>query len=102
SGSREIIEDVLLLGQVPGLVPLLAELAAPADIRNYPDAATIEPEAPCKIKARLHADAVTAVTVKQHRIIPVELCSFVANDDQRNLRAILRRCHFTTHIDVSK
>ena len=67
SGGREIIEDILLFGQVSRLVPFLAELAAPADIRNYLNAATIEPEPPCKIKARLHADAVTAVTVKQRR-----------------------------------
>jgi hypothetical protein len=92
----------LLLGQVPGLVPLLSELPAPADVRNYPNASTIETEPPCKIKTWLHADAVTAVTVKQHRIIPVELCSLFENDVQWNLRAILRGRHFATNFDVSK
>ena len=43
-GGREIIEDVLLLRQVAGLVPFLAELAPAADVGHDVDAAAIEPK----------------------------------------------------------
>src|SRR5881392_2903176 len=68
---------------------LIKYCAAAADIRDYPNAAAIEPEPPGKIKARLHADAVPAVTVKQRRVIPIEFRSLFANDVQWNVRAIL-------------
>ena len=77
-GGREIIEDVLLFGEVPGLVPFFAELAAAAHVGHDIDAAAIEPEPPGEIEGRRHADAVTAVAIKQRRIVSVQLRSLSA------------------------
>ena len=39
----EVVEDVLLLLEMPGLVPRLAVLGAAAHVRGHPDAAQLEP-----------------------------------------------------------
>src|ERR1022692_4170015 len=80
SGGREIIEHVLFFREIPGPVPFLTELAAAADIRHHKNAATIEPKPAGEIKTRRHADAVTAVAVKQRGIVAVALRSLLADD----------------------
>src|SRR4029077_4566224 len=77
---REIIEHVLFLREIPGLVPLLAELATAANVGDHINTTAIEPNAAREIKIRGHADSVTAIAVEQGGIIPVLLCSLFAND----------------------
>src|SRR5438309_457435 len=45
SASGEVVEDILLFGQVAGLVPFLTELAAAAQVGDDINAALIEPDA---------------------------------------------------------
>src|ERR1700736_1245930 len=78
--GRKIIEHILLLRQVTGFMPFLAELTATANICHDKHAATIEPGASRKIEIGLHADAITAVAIKQGSITAIELCSFATKD----------------------
>ena len=98
----EIIEHVLFFGQIAGLVPFFAELAASANVRHDKNAATVEPKPAREVEIRLHADAVAAVAIKQRRIVTVELYAFAANDVQRDFRAVLRYRELPRHFDVGK
>src|SRR6476659_2767178 len=63
-GGRKIVEDVLLLGERPLRVPLLAKLAAAAQDGNRVDAAGVEEKTTRRAKEeRCFADAVTAVSI---------------------------------------
>ena len=73
--GSEIIEHILLFGEISRFVPFFAELASAANVGHHINAAAIEPEAPREIEIWLHANAVAAVTVKQRRIIAVLLGS---------------------------
>ena len=55
-----------------------------------------------KSKLRRHADAVTAVAVKQRRIVAVELRSFAAHDVERDFCAVLRGRELPRHFDVGE
>ena len=78
--GREIIEHVLFFGKIAGLVPLLTELSAASNVRHHIDAAVIEPQPPRKVEIRRHTDAVTAVAIKQRRVLPIPFHSFPEND----------------------
>ena len=52
----EVVEDVLLLEEHPGLVPLLAVLAAAAQVRDRVDAAALEPREERRAEARASRD----------------------------------------------
>src|ERR1700730_9017738 len=67
--SGKIIEHVLLFRKIAALVPIFSELATPSNIRNYIDATAIEPEPSRKIKIRRYANSVTAIAVKQRRVL---------------------------------
>src|SRR5205085_7678103 len=64
----EVVEYVLLLRQVAGQMPGLAELAAAAEVRDGVDAAPVEPQAAQRRKTRLHADAIAAIAGEQYRM----------------------------------
>ena len=87
--SGEIIEHVLLFCEIAGLVPAFTELPAAADICHHIETAAIEPEPAREIEIRRHADPVSAVTVKQRRVLPVAFHAFSKNDVDRNSCAVL-------------
>ena len=63
----EVVEAVLLGGEPAGVVPLLAVLAAAADVRDHEDAALLEPQQPLGIELRHQRDRVAAVGGQQRR-----------------------------------
>src|SRR5260370_1297072 len=90
-GSRcKIIEDVLLFCEIASLVPFLPEFASAANVRDHVNTAAVEPEPAREFKIRRHAEAITTVTVKQRRIVAVQVCAFAANNVKRNFCAVLR------------
>src|SRR5947208_7476624 len=67
-GGGEIVEHVLLFGEIAGLVPFLTEFTCASNVRHHVDAAVVEPKPPRKIKIWRHADSVAAIAVKQRRV----------------------------------
>ena len=64
----EVVEDVLLLLEHPGLVPGVAVLAAAAQVRQGVDAARLEPGEEGGAEARRLADVEAAVAVEERRV----------------------------------
>src|ERR1051326_3100331 len=60
----EIIEHVLLPGQIASLMPFLTEFAAAANVGHDVNAPVIEPNSAGEIEIGRHADAITAVAVE--------------------------------------
>src|SRR5207237_8274269 len=83
-------------------MPILSELAAPADICHHIYAATIEPEAASEVKIGRHANAVTAVSVKERRIVAVGFRPFTANNVERNFCVAFRSSEFAGYFNVGK
>ena len=96
----EVIEDILLLRQVAHLVPLLAELPAPAQVRDRIHAARVEPHAATQREGRRKADAVAAVAVENRRIVSVELRVLALDDVDGNLRPVLAHREFPHRLHV--
>src|SRR5579859_3914922 len=86
----EIIEDVLLASQVACFVPMLAELATTAQIGHYIHSARIEPNAPSRIEARSHVDAVAAITIQQRGILSIQLQPLFAQNVERDFGSVFR------------
>src|SRR6266576_4831580 len=70
----EIVEDVLLFGKVTALVPFFAKLATAPNICDNENPAAIEPNSAGEIEIWLHIYAITAVAIKQRRIVSVLGC----------------------------
>ena len=83
-------------------MPILSELAATADICHHIYAATIEPEAASEVKIGRHANAVTAVSIKQRRIVAVGFRPFTANNVERNFCVAFRSREFARYFNVGK
>src|SRR3982074_3433771 len=69
---RKIVEAVLLLRQVTALMPILAKPPPATNIRDHINPPVIKPNFSGEIEIGLHAEAVTAVAIKQGWIITVE------------------------------
>src|SRR5271165_2090954 len=86
---EEIVENVLLVGECPGHMPLFAILSPTTKICINEHASLIQPNADeWASKKRFLADAVATVTVQDRRIDAVELDPFAAKDIQRDACAI--------------
>src|SRR5437667_3415552 len=88
-GDREIVEHCLLFRKIAGLVPFFAKFTAASNVRYHINPAAIEPEPTSKVEIRRHADPVTTVAVKQRRILTVPFHSFLENDVEWNLGAVV-------------
>ena len=86
----EVVEDVLLVGEHPGLVPLLAELAAAAHVRQREDAAGPQPGGGEGREARRLAQVEAAVAGQQGRVPAVERHARPVHDEHRHAGAVLR------------
>src|SRR5271157_830318 len=86
---EEIVEDVLLVGECPGHMPLFAIFSPTTEICIYEHTSLVQPNADeWAGKKRFLADAVSTVTVQDRRIGAVELDPFAAKDIQRHTCAI--------------
>ena len=89
-GGDEVVEDVLLVLEHAGLVPLLAVLRAAAQVGDAVDAALLDEHQRRGVEAGREVDLKTAVSVKQAGILAVALHVLAAGDEHRDLRAVLR------------
>ena len=79
----EVVEDVLLVGEVSVFVPLLAVVGAAADVGEDEDAALVEPESSGSSgEVWLFADSVAAVSVEKGGCGAVDWCSLAADDGE--------------------
>src|SRR5207245_7745982 len=83
-------------------MPILSELAATADICHHIYAAAIEPEPASEIKTRRHANAVTAVSVKERWIVAVGFRPFTATNVERNFCVAFRSRELAGYFNVGK
>jgi hypothetical protein len=85
---NEVLEGVLLLRQHAGLVPALAVLAAPAEVRHGHDAAPLEPQHQGSGEPRCHADIESAVPGEVHGSVAVERHAARLHDEHRDRRSV--------------
>src|SRR5437660_7783227 len=83
-------------------MPILSELAAAADICHHIYAAAIEPEPAGEIKIGRHANAVTAVSVKERRIVAVGFRPLTPNNVERNFCVAFRSSEFAGYFNAGK
>jgi hypothetical protein len=96
----EIVEDILLVGEVALAVPLFAKLAAAADVRHGHDKTVVEQHSVQRPEPRWIVHAVAAVAGDKRRIVAVALRSFAVDDIHRNLRSVLRLGELANHFSV--
>src|SRR5947209_8296916 len=87
----EVVKDVLLAKLRPGLVPLLAVLAAAPHVRRRIDETLFEKRETRRTEVRRRRDVEAAVAVEHRRVSAVELQSFFVNEEHGNARAVLAR-----------
>src|SRR5947209_7832895 len=71
-GGDEVVEDLLLVELRPGLMPLLAVLAAAAHVRRGIDEALFEQGKAQRVEAGRRVDVEAAVAVEQCGVVAVE------------------------------
>src|SRR5207245_11098215 len=98
----EVVEDVLLLGEVSGAVPFFTELAAAAEVGDGVDTALFQPHPADEVEPRHLAAAVAAVAIKDGRVLAVELGSFFANDVECDTRAVFRHGELANHLAIAE
>ncbi len=86
----EVVEDVLLVLQHPGLVPCLAVLRAAAQVCFAEDAALLDEHDGRGTETGRAVDLEAAVGIEVARILAVELQILAVCDEHRHLRAVLR------------
>src|SRR5512142_433737 len=96
----EVVEDVLLLREHARAVPALPELASPAEVRDRPHAALLEPGARRRMERRPQAHVVPAIAREQGGRRPVERRALPEEDVHRHLRAVFRHRELALHLDV--
>src|SRR5207249_5509568 len=84
----EIIKDILLLELHPGLVPLLAILAAAANVGRSINEALFEQGEARRTERRRGGDVESAVGIEQRRIVAVEFEALLVNEEHRHARAV--------------
>ncbi len=90
-GGDEVVEDVLLLLQHPGLVPSVAVFTASPQIRHRVDAVVFEQDKVGDIKIGGGAGVEPAVGIEKRGPFSVELEALLVDDEHRDLRPILAR-----------
>jgi hypothetical protein len=86
----EVVEDVLLARELAGTMPVVAELAAAAQVGAHVDAAVAQPGHRGAVEVGAQRDAVAAVGRQQHRLLAVQPLALAAHDGHRHARAVLR------------
>ena len=92
--SGEVVEHVLLAGQVAGFVPFLAVFSAAPNIGQRVDPTLFQPDPGRRAESGCDTEAVTAVAVKQCRVGSIEFHSLFSENAHRNLGAVLGGCEF--------
>src|SRR5262249_30759967 len=88
STGQEIIEDILLVNQIPATMPVFPELASPPQIGNGQHASAVKPYAPRDTEARRLTDAESTVAIKQDGVVAVQCDSFPVHDVERHASAV--------------
>ena len=94
----EVVEAVLLGGEPPGVVPLLAELTAAADVCHHVDAALLQPQQQLRFEPRHQRDAETAVRGQQCRRGSVPWGARCADHVEGDTCAVPRRRELAGHL----
>ena len=81
-----------------GVVPLLAVLAAAADVGHHVDPALLQPQQQLGIETRDQRDAVTAVRGQQRRRGPVTWRAGCGDHGEGDTGTVLRRCELAGHL----
>src|SRR3546814_4830927 len=63
----EVVEDILLLVEPPGVVPRLAIFAAAAQVRDREHAALVDPREPGRREGGGHRDVEATIAIEQRR-----------------------------------
>src|ERR1700761_86922 len=88
---EEIVEYVLFLAEHPGLMPLLAVLAATAHIRHRKPSALLQPPRIHWVPIGCDAGVESAVAGQQQRGLASTWQTLLACDEHWDARAVLRR-----------
>src|ERR1017187_3328001 len=99
-GADEIVEDVLLLLEHPPVVPLLAELRAPAQVGHREDATHLRPDHRSLSECRCLAHVEAAVTREKHRPIAVEGEPLLVHHEHRDAGLVARLVPNLLHFEV--
>src|ERR1043166_5786884 len=97
--SDEVIENILLVGEIAGSVPFLAVLAAAAQVCHGDDSSLIQPDAPGKIELRRKAYPVPTVASQNGWTLAVQARAPFANDIQWDESAVFGFCEFAESKD---
>ncbi len=90
AGGVEVVEDVLLVGEVALLVPLIAVFAAAADVGLGEDNALLDEDAGRGAEIGRDIDAIAAVAGHDAGMGAVEEEAFLPDDVHRHAGAVLR------------
>ena len=90
-GSDEVIKDVLLFLQHPGLVPSLAVFTASPQVGHGVDAVVLEQDDVGDIEVRGGAGVEAAVGIKKGWTLSVEHEPFLVNDEHGDLGPVFAR-----------
>ena len=82
--SREVVEDILLAGEIAVEMPLGAVFAAATEIGHDIDPAAIKPQPQRAVELWPHAVTIAAVTLKECGIVAVERSALAAQDIDGN------------------
>src|SRR3546814_20472493 len=86
----EVVEDILLLVEPPGVVPRLAIFAAAAQVRDREHAALVDPREPGRREGGGHRDVEATIAIEQRRRSLAAVEAFLHHDEHRHLGAVLR------------
>src|SRR5262249_33295226 len=100
--GKKVIEDILLVSQVSGTMPIFAVLAAPSQVGNGEPASAMEPYTSGDTEAGGLADAEPTITVKQNGIPPVQCGPFAVDDVKRHSSSVFGDRELADHFTVFK
>src|SRR5205085_4038185 len=99
--GSEIVEHVLLPGEIAGALPSLAESPAATQISDHIHDSAIEERPQVRQEVGLEADAVSAISVKEDGILAVELRAFAPQNGYGHGRAVLGSGVFPDDFDIA-
>src|SRR3546814_2353319 len=76
----EVVEDILLLVEPPGVVPRLAIFAAAAQVRDREHAALVDPREPGRREGGGHRDVEATIAIEQRRRSLAAVEAFLHHD----------------------
>src|SRR5262252_3287490 len=97
----EVVEHVLLPGEIAGQVPGLSIFAATTDIGDDVDAVGVKPKAfTCAQKTGLLTRAVATIPLEKGRIGTVKPDPLLVKNVQRNTGAVLGNGELPNNLDI--